>query len=196
MMGRMRAIARGIGWGIVLLLAMVAIGCAALWVRSYRWSDSISYHGRDGSWDIRVFINTDQLGCWLLSTRDERPLGNWEERGWDWEPGEKAIPAESWWNDWIDFPAVRHSGGAAGFHCFIADGRPNGDFVFPRVRAVGVPLWFVTLVTGLVPSLAVWRSLRRRRARRRRQSGFCERCGYDLRASPERCPECATVVER
>jgi hypothetical protein len=58
---------------------------------------------------------------------------------------------------------------------------------------VCVPHWFVLSVFAAVP--AAWLSLYAR-IRRRLTRGRCASCGYDLRATPERCPECGAVSER
>jgi hypothetical protein len=55
---------------------------------------------------------------------------------------------------------------------------------------VGVPLWFVVAASATLPAAALWK----RAARRQHKLGCCSSCGYDLRATPERCPECGTAV--
>jgi hypothetical protein len=45
----------------------------------------------------------------------------------------------------------------------------------------------------LLPSAAWYAGTTQRRRLRRRRGGLCEACGFDLRASPGRCPECGTA---
>jgi hypothetical protein len=62
---------------------------------------------------------------------------------------------------------------------------------FDTTRAT-VPFATLALATGVIPAVGLLR-WRRHRRRTRGRPGVCPTCGYDLRATPERCPECATV---
>jgi hypothetical protein len=50
-----------------------------------------------------------------------------------------------------------------------------------------IPVWSILALSALLPVL---RLARWRKGRGLAQMGHCVRCGYDLRATPSRCPEC------
>jgi hypothetical protein len=56
---------------------------------------------------------------------------------------------------------------------------------------VDVLYWSMPLFL-IAPAAWLWLAIVRRN-KLRRASGLCSVCGYDLRATPERCPECGTV---
>jgi hypothetical protein len=57
----------------------------------------------------------------------------------------------------------------------------------------GVPLWILSICTMVLPLRSLLRVGRAMRERRTTKLGRCCACGYDLRATPERCPECGRV---
>jgi hypothetical protein len=57
---------------------------------------------------------------------------------------------------------------------------------------IAIPYWFICCASLALPvGRASVRTLRRLRSR---NAGLCRVCGYDLRATPARCPECGTAA--
>jgi hypothetical protein len=63
----------------------------------------------------------------------------------------------------------------------------DNNFWTPPFWILGVPHWFLALLTIALPLRWLWRRLT---TAQRRRSNLCPICGYDLRATPDRCPEC------
>jgi hypothetical protein len=57
-------------------------------------------------------------------------------------------------------------------------------------REIEMPYWPAIVLCAVLPTVVANRALT---VRRRRRRGECATCGYDLRATPHRCPECGAV---
>jgi hypothetical protein len=64
---------------------------------------------------------------------------------------------------------------------------PGGTNNYERIRQAAIPFWAVSVLSASFAVQVFWR-------RRPRTAGHCIYCGYDLRATPDRCPECGTAV--
>lgn len=154
-----------------LLLCLAAIG---LWTRSYRTTDLLN----------RTWPNE---GLTIVSIRGQvvirKQVVNVVLDPTDWKMS--SIPTRRFNEACIRRPAVWS---VAGISFERHDG--SGTFAGWHDRVAVVPYWLPSLLLLLPPLNATRTALRRRYLRPRR--GLCTTCGYDLRASLERCPECGT----
>ena len=185
-----------------LLLGTSALSIAAMswvWVRSYRTLDELS--GVSGGGVIESVLSF--RGGLHLGRSGNRAA----DRGWSWDA--YTIPPGTDWDSLYFSGTLEFRGLGFGWlrgKPFNA-ARPFGNtpaeplvtwLNVPPYNAVVVPYWFVIvlLATPWWWPVAWRRVLSPLLARFRRSPWACRRCGYDLRATPERCPECGTVPRR
>jgi hypothetical protein len=71
---------------------------------------------------------------------------------------------------------------------------PGGHRQTWATEQFDVRLWLVVTVFATIPSVRTVRFVHRAlRQRGRGRAGLCPTCGYDCRATPDRCPECGAV---
>jgi hypothetical protein len=109
----------------------------------------------------------------------------------------------TWDNPLAGDPGIRANASWMGIRWYLSGGGdlPNQQragltgsvnyHFFPK-RKLWVPYRIMATVFGLLPAVGIFVRYRRQRGLAR-ERGICPRCGYDLRATPERCPECGSV---
>jgi hypothetical protein len=167
-------------------LSLVLFGATAvLWIRSYWRTDWVAYStqlGDPGSRQARHCLQSEP-GTLVYARYLAPPQ---PEPGWKWFPagfaGHSYASRRSEFRGWAD-EYGRRLGGFGWVHIETMYGRRNSP-----LSAVFLPHGFAVLAFAALP---VWWAAKRRAARR---AGCCPTCGYDLRATPDRCPECGAVV--
>jgi hypothetical protein len=158
---------------LTILPLLLCVAVVALWVRSFHYSHTLCWVRENAPGDrftathLMVARGSLHAGVrrWGATGADARP----EDR-----PGlhhEIALP----WH--LDVNRLGFGAGAYGSH-------PGGW--------TAMPLWLVAVVAA-APTAARTLMWKRRRLRKP-PGGLCLRCGYDLRATLGRCPECGTVA--
>lgn len=140
----------------------------------------------------------------------------WVADSWDWDIAGTRVSVGSvrgvvWWDRIRFTPAsqARYSRGPGYHRQMVGGGRgnvagPGWSFAGFRwvdshmnlrpgaitivIQGLRIPDWGLVLASLILPGAWLIRS----RSRRRNPPGLCRRCGYDLRATPDRCPECGT----
>jgi len=153
---------------ISLVLCMTSAG---LWVRSRFIEDTLGFYGPGRATLLMSHSGMLVVERWLSVPEPvKREFVLHRNRS-----GLLVVldPPEHWWE-------------SIGFRLIIW----NDPGASP-LRAVTVPHALPVIIFATLP-LAYLVSFHRQRSRR--ISGLCPSCGYDLRATPDRCPECGSVV--
>lgn len=201
---------RAVCWLFNLVAGLSAIMCVAtvvFWFRSYRSGDVLEWTGTNASatnpsrmgltYTRTIHLITQRGYLHAMSeysavvvTTGMFRFGVYFEPELNWGPGD-SLPESSatfFHTDdrrWLKFER-------AGVRVEALD-VTDAKSAF-RVRVLQLHLLPIAALTTILPLLRA-RSWQRRRALRDQQTSACNICGYDLRASPDRCPECGTSAE-
>jgi hypothetical protein len=165
---------------LTVLSLLLCVAAVVMWGWSY--SLSIGAEQKGAGFEYRIGVSRGSLGLIVFRNQD---LG---------VPGPAAAAG---WHMWTDYDLNL----AAYAWTFTADGRqPVLGFFSGRLIWSGgsrsmtlLSMAFVAALLSVLPLAVLPRQIHRWRRARRNSAGRCAGCGYDLRATPDRCPECGAV---
>ncbi|HEX5243169.1 MAG TPA: hypothetical protein VFW23_07870 [Tepidisphaeraceae bacterium] len=191
-------------FGTALGSALIILVLAGCWIRSRYARDEIRYEVQQPPEQYEYWIIRSEHGdisCSYLENKFMRNLSRLPPP--PHFPGSEQYYApqisKSWAYAHVAFhshtsfrgPLVYRLGFSASANSW-SQWNHFSNFTFPtlgRSMGVSVPIW-ILMLPFMIPCLMVMRLFRKRL---REIQGRCQKCGYDLRASPARCPECGMV---
>jgi hypothetical protein len=171
------------------LSLLLSVATVVLWARSY-WIHDMWSWSHSGYVSLH-FVNGGVVLWWGVPNPGDRPVASSVRFIWDglhrhW--GDIHEPISQFPADRIS-PTMTVYWNFAGFISAADD--PQRVRQSPSYHMLAFPCWFFVAIEALVIAVMV----RRMAAARRYRSGLCSRCGYDIRATPDRCPECGTAMQ-
>jgi hypothetical protein len=150
---------------------LLCVGVWVLWVRSYRVMETVQ-----GVVGGRGIMAQSLCGVLHVSVVFPVPADAADGSHYVARPAGDAVIEEQFWPQW------RHLGILpASADWQAAPGGPRHE------RGIRLRLGLIATCAAGLPF--VWLTRRRHHAR----PGLCLACGYDLRATPNRCPECGAA---
>ncbi|MGA2442841.1 MAG: hypothetical protein ABSH08_17950 [Tepidisphaeraceae bacterium] len=170
--------------GIAAVSLLLCVATGGFWVRSYRAADSLILQRGHR---LSVSYNRGSLAVvvcarYFVEEVSRPPFSETDISHY----------SATWKLAWTSDDTYRDPSGSAFSGLRIGDFQRRGDSGFGFVnREQGyqaiTPFWLLFLVLSWLPLL--WC----RRRKRQSEGVHCLACGYDLRATPDRCPECGTI---
>lgn len=162
--------------GFTAVVFVLLIGTITLWDRSIHWGDVIGFNfgHRHG------YLKSDEAVITL---------------GWYWVPVDDNSDYYTRAGRHLDYTNYRHAmrSSRASFelgHRDVIEPQSPGTTFF----IMASPHWAIALAFAAATAFALRLNWRDHQTYRRRARGQCIRCGYDLRASVDRCPECGRLI--
>ena len=173
------------------LSLLLCVAVVALWVRSYWRHDSIHWtrHNFDDPSPrspIRVETVTAESECGRAGLRWWR----YESREWTGSVPDPGLRVASRSNP--DYSSGFSNETKLG--CWLHRSVAGVDLHFAdtteqRIWRIEFRMWLIAVATAALPGFRAFA-----RSRRSNPAGICPACGYDLRATPDKCPECGTAA--
>ncbi len=193
---------------VTIFSALVCLAALTLWIRGHYARDGLwystdtmrysihSYRGRVWFWKLSI-APTPSASVWGTPLRMSTGLQIDSVNDSWYAPFVGKVKSINVEKDFVDAPSQAWGATVVDKNClgfryvhtdnWLPKAQLQWGYPTARSRAMFVPHWAIVISTAILPFIAGRRFARNRK---RRRDNLCSQCGYDLCATPGRCPEC------